>query len=253
MPYESGKPRLAIVAIIGAILTNSASLAADYADLSDVIARIDYGYFASDVRIVEAAQSELSRVPAPAGARAYYSAYAAYRLIQIDSADGGRNRRERLAHCFDVDSQVADDVAWAVEARVLVAACALSQYDGSSSHGPKRDFRLAGALAAARDLDPDNPRLQLIAALALAANDDDAVADVSIESLERAASSFEPNVDPGEILPSWGRAETLAQLGRLYLRAGRLRDARDVIEQALIEAPEFHFALSLQKELSLRR
>ena len=67
--------------------------------------------------------------------------------------------------------------------------------------------------------------------------------------LERARDEFDARAnDEG---PDWGRAELLASLGKLHLALGERRQARDLIEQALIEAPDYYFALELRKALSL--
>ena len=55
------------------------------------------------------------------------------------------------------------------------------------------------------------------------------------------------------VAPDWGRAEVLASLGEVYLELGQLREARDLIEQSLLEAPEYHVALKLRNALSLQR
>ena len=69
------------------------------------------------------------------------------------------------------------------------------------------------------------------------------------ELLERARDEFDARAnDEG---PDWGRAELLASLGKIFLELGERRDARDLIEQALIEAPDYYFALELRKALSL--
>ena len=49
-------------------------------DLGDIVARIDYGFYTADPRMIQAARDELARAGANGGAHAYYEAYAAYRL-----------------------------------------------------------------------------------------------------------------------------------------------------------------------------
>ena len=54
-----------------------------------------------------------------------------------------------------------------------------------------------------------------------------------------------------DLHPAWGRPETLAQMGAIELESGKTREARDLIERALLDAPGYVFALQLQNALSL--
>jgi Tfp pilus assembly protein PilF len=72
------------------------------------------------------------------------------------------------------------------------------------------------------------------------------------DRFERSLTSFDAWA-PTRFGPDWGRAEALTGLAAMYLAAGELRQARDLIENALIEAPEYRVALELKKELLLQR
>ncbi|HSG64524.1 MAG TPA: hypothetical protein VLD39_05965, partial [Gammaproteobacteria bacterium] len=157
-----------LAGVLVATAVSPLTAGASDAELIDVAGRIDYGYYASDSRIVAAARADLERLPVSKSARSYYLGYSAYRLSQLTSPANYRARRELLASCIDAAAAALHESAWAVEVWVLIAACALEgRVDPVRASG--YDLRLSEALDAARELDPDHPRLLLIAALALAA------------------------------------------------------------------------------------
>jgi hypothetical protein len=219
------------------------------AELIDIAARIDYGYYAGDSRVVAGARAELERLRGSSGARDYYLGYSAYRLGQLADADGHRTRRELITACTDAARAALGDPAWAVEGWVLVAACSLEGL-GEPVRALGHDLRLSEALDAARGLDADHPRLLLIEALAIAAGDGGV--DEIRAKLVVAREQFDAWAGTS-VEPTWGRAEVFATLAALCLDDGDRREARDLIEQSLIEAPGYHVALELQNRLSLPR
>lgn len=221
-------------------------------ELSDIVARMDYGFYTGDPRVIEAARSELARAGSDGGAYAYYAAYAAYRLSQLDVTARPRERRALIAGCLDAGRLSAQSEEWAAEAWILVAACSLQGIAQEPSRALGHGARLSEALAAAREIDGGNPRLLLIDSWY---RPDGMTVESEQERrrelLERARAEFDArDNDQG---PDWGRAELLASLGKIYLELGERRDARDLIEQALIEAPDYYFALELRKAVSLLR
>lgn len=220
------------------------------ADLVDIAARIDYGYYSGEARVIIGARADLERIRAVDGAVDYYLGYAAYRLSQLDTAASPRARRELLGNCVDSGRAALADSAWALEAWILIAACSVEGLTHDPSRTIGHDLRLADALSAARRLDPKHPRLLLVEAWAQRAADS---ADDGLQAqLIEARDAFDAWQSTGA-QPVWGRAEALASLGALHLELGERREARDLIEQALIEAPGYHFALDLRDRLSLAR
>ncbi len=239
----------AICAVVTLVAVGSASSAAA-SELDDIVARIDYGFYTAEPRVIEAAREALERAGAAGGAHAYYAAYAAYRLSWLDRTVRPRERRALIRSCVESARTSARTEAWAVEAWILVAACSVHGIAEEPSRARSHETRLAEALTAARELDADNPRLLLVES----SYRPDATAQESEgrrELLERARAEFDARgYEDG---PDWGRAEVLASLGKLYLERGQRREARDVIEQALIEAPDYYFALELRKAVSSQR
>ena len=219
-------------------------------ELGDIVARIDYGFYTADPRMIQAARDDLTRSGAAGGAHAYYEAYAAYRLSRLDLTARPRERRALIRACLDAGRSSARTEAWTAEAWIVVAACSIQGIAQEPSRALGHASRLSEALAAARAIDADNPRLLLVESWY---RHDDVPAEEAHERrrvlLERARAEFDARgYEDG---PDWGRAELLASLGKVYLELGQRRDARDLIEEALIEAPDYYFALELRNALSL--
>jgi tetratricopeptide (TPR) repeat protein len=77
---------------------------------------------------------------------------------------------------------------------------------------------------------------------------DAAVRDEAVKKLEAAADAFAAWTPPPDA-PGWGEAEALAALAELHLTRGELREARDLIERALLVAPGYGFAVELRTQL----
>jgi tetratricopeptide (TPR) repeat protein len=170
-------------------------------------------------------------------------------LSQVGAGESYRQRHALLERCIDDARSITDDQQWAAEAWVLVAACSLQGTIEEPSRNVGHALRLAAALEAADAIAPQNPRLLLIHARV---ERDRSAGERRERMLELARAGFEEVGHDGRF-PAWGLAETLASLGESYLERGALREARDVIEQALLEAPDYTFALELRNALSLRR
>jgi len=247
-----------LLGCLGAVLAGAASwpLLASAggvdAELADIVARMDYGYYAADSRILEAARAELDRLPGNGARKTYFKGYGAYRLSQLSEAADSRRRNDLISDCIEAGKEAAADPQWSVEAWVLVAACSLEGRDDNAARKLVYELRLKEATSAARALAPNHPRLLLVSVWAESEGGNSDDVENRRETLERARAGFEVlNGRDGD--PAWGEAETLASLGKIYLERGQLREARDLIEQALIVAPEYHFALELRSELSLPR
>src|SRR5690606_6659579 len=135
---------LALVVVASSTPTMLAALPAELADLA---ARIDYGFYTEEPRVVEAAAAALERLGHSSDVD-YYRDLAALRLAQLGAARGsGLEACSSRAPGNDARSSAA------VEAWVLAAAC-------SAVRGSTR--RAQNALQAARALDDDHPRLALV-------------------------------------------------------------------------------------------
>lgn len=237
------RPTLPATAVL--LLVAGAPRADVAEELSDFAARIDYGFYAGDAVIIEGAREALEAMAGSDPLVDYYRAYAGLRLAQIDAR--GSRRDDALEACVDYAESAARDGTLSAEAWVLVAACSRLAAEASPLTGAFHERKRKQALDRARQEDPDNPRLLLVASLpSLEDRGDEDTADQA--GLESTLAAFEAWPHPFD-LPDWGEAETLAALGAERLRQGDVRGARDYIERALLIAPDYAFALSLQRRL----
>jgi tetratricopeptide (TPR) repeat protein len=228
----------------------SAATQADLAsDLADLSARADYGFYTEEPALIEAARRDLERL-ADVAPVSYYRALAAMRSGQA-AAKLAHPAGRLFGECIESAQQSAEQEPKWAEPWVLVAACSTLAALAEPRKALLHDHRFESAVARARSLDPDNPRLALVEAWHSApAHEplDDATADVSMTALERTLELFEAEA-PGPRTPDWGEAEALALLGALYLERGETRSARDVVERALLAAPGYVKAAELMTRI----
>jgi len=240
------KLRRCLPGAVGLALLVGSAGAAIADDVSDLAARIDFGYYARERAVIEGAREALGELPGHRPLLDYYRAYAAWRLAELGGADA-RRTSAALDDCVESAGTAAQDAAMAAEAWVLVAVCSALAADASPLVAVVHQRRRSQALERAHLLEPDNPRLLLVEALATGA--DRSADEAAVRAaLEAALAAFEAWARPFA-LPDWGEAEALAALGAHYLGVGDARMARDFIERALLAAPGYEHALSLERQL----
>lgn len=240
------KLRRGVFGAVGLALLAGTAKADIADDILDLAARVDYGYYARDSAVIEGARDALRGFSGNEPLLDYYRAYAAWRLAELAGPEG-RPTPAALDDCIGSAGAAARSPGMAAEAWVLVAACSALAADASPLVAVVHERRRAQALDRARAIEPDNPRLLLVTALH--GRRDGTMGDPAVrDGLAAALAAFEAWPHPFE-LPDWGEAETLAGLGAHYLAAGDARAARDFIERALLAAPGFEYALSLQRLL----
>jgi hypothetical protein len=227
-------------------------------ELADLAGRIDYGFYVGDARAIADATATLKRMGDSDPAVRYVRAFASFRLAQL----GGERAASDAEGCVktatveEPSERLTRAAAEArarsaVESWLLVAVCAGLAGHTEPGKGLTHDKRLQQALARARELEPSNPRIVLLDAWLVSmrpALADDAVRDEAVKKLEAAADAFAAWSPPADA-PDWGEAEALAALAELHLTRGELRDARDLIERALLVAPDYRFAVELRAQL----
>ncbi len=249
---------VALLAGVPAMAAHSAPAGASPSSLhwTSVERRIESGYFQQDA----AALTGLAATLAPADGAAgdardvewqnYYAALAAYRLALLARRDETRawpyaqqciNRLNRVL-VADTDS---------AEALALQSACLALQSNLDPWRSP-----LAAPLSRARSdkalkLAPDNPRVLLLGALAarerprLFGGD----SQQAFQLMQQSVSAFERSGAPARGLPGWGAADAFTYLAQDYLTQGRALAARNVLERALLVAPDFTRAKRLMAEI----
>jgi len=212
-----------------------AAQAAPSAELLDLAARVHYGYYHGEARAIDVAVEALDRLGDSPDVL-YYKDFAALRRAQLGKAE--RPALARLHECAERDAPSGIDKRAAAEAWVLAAACAEVAGD---------DGRRQQALSLARERDDDNPRIALVEVWALeraAGTDIDKRAQVSakLAAVVEAFDAWSPPIDD----PDWGHAEALTALASAAIERGQSRTARDLIERALLLAPDYGTALDLR-------
>lgn len=234
-----------VSALLCSVLSAQPAAAQSSAELADLAARIAYGFYAEERSVLDAARRALDGMPQRDSSVRYYRALAAFRLAQLDAAAGVDVRGltdECGAHVPSGEQQTVP----AAEGWILAGACA-----SLGRRVALQQRRRDQALARARELEPANPRLALAEAWRLSPRP--ALASVPIRDeaarwlvqsvIAFGSSSSRPN------RPEWGEPEALAHLAEIYLERGNVRDARDLLDRALLIAPDYRFALALRGRL----
>jgi tetratricopeptide (TPR) repeat protein len=248
----------AIMVLAACLALASSARAGVTPELGDLAGRIDYGFYVGDARAIKDAVAALKRMSDTDPDVRYYRAFASFRLAQL----GGERAASDAESCVKnatVEEPTERLTRAAAEARarasveswLLVAVCSGLTGKAEPGKGLAHDKRLQQALAHARELEPSNPRIALIDAWLLSfrpALADASVRDDAVKKLEAAADAFAAWSPPADA-PDWGEAEALAALAELHLTRGDLRDARDLIERALLVAPDYRFAVELRAQL----
>jgi hypothetical protein len=231
--------RMSLIRALPAALA-AAAVAAHAAtpELLDLAGRVHYGYYHGEPRTIEAAIAALDRL-ADTPDVIYYRDFAALRRAQLGSID--RPASVRLAACAQRDVPTGLDKRFAAEAWVLIAACAELTGD---------DGRRERALSRARERDDDNPRIALVEAWAADSMDAAGEAEREAVSAKLAAAvaafdAWEPSIDD----PDWGHADALTAMADAAMKRGQARIARDLVERALLLAPDYRAALDVRAAL----
>jgi hypothetical protein len=217
----------------------------DSLELADLAGRVEHGYYAGDERVLEGALEDIGR-DAGSGLVAYYEALASYRLAQLRAARGFEDISRLLERCRARSETLAGDDEYAAESWILVAACAQLASRHEPLKLPPHARRAEQALARARGLDPHNPRLALVEAQGWLDRQDTQRAREAVMRLEHAAEMFAARPYEG---PEWGEAETLTLLSELSLAARDLRQARDLVERALLREPDYALAQAVRERV----
>ncbi len=255
--------KFVLAALAGAGCCAARLAAADSAaELSDLAGRIDYGFYVDDARAIEATLPALGRMSDEDASVRYYRAFAAFRRLQL-SAQHGVPADKLVADCIAnatpeesaerlPRAEAEARAKAAAESWILVAACAGFAGHPDLAKGLTRDRRGEQALARARELDAGNPRVALLDAWLVSrrpALADVQARDAAVEKLQAALAAFAA-WSPRSDAPDWGEAEALAALGEVSLARGETRSARDLIERALLIAPEYGFAVELRTKVA---
>lgn len=240
---------------------------------SDVEGRIQYAYYTNDARALNEVLSSLKPKPAEgeesAGAgdlatRSYFRALTHYRIAQVLNEKQKSQAKSAISDCDDeIDNAVralpkvplgldesdagrlqrAEDYA-------LATACTLAGREMSSI--PFGGGRIGSRIDEAVKLEPKNPRVRLVEALAAfdRAGKDAAEKAAALKKLRAVTQMFEAARAGASTTPEWGAAEAYAFLGRALYDQRDVVGAREALERSLLIAPDYAFARQLMAKIT---
>ncbi|SRR6056297_599782 len=246
--------RYLAVLVAAAVLSLSAPArsAVDMDELSDLAARVQFAVFEADFDTLDRLATELAEERARGRLEPllrYQAAYAAYRAGEL-APDEGRADSPYLERCEEQALAAAGETGAFADALALAGACAA--LDASRNLTALLSApRARRHLRAARELEPDNPRVLLLAAVSLIRRPSlvDGWASPA-ELLARASERYAVSLPPQRGEPDWGEAETAAVQAELAAAAGEVLAARDAAERALMLAPDYRRPLAVLQKLS---
>jgi tetratricopeptide (TPR) repeat protein len=229
-------------------------------ELEDAQARVEYAFYTSDTRSIEDVLQMLERLETAEPLLSwhhYYAAFGYWKLAQLYSEQaaqgrqGARGKADRAGDaCTEHANQAVQRNVRFFEAQALKAACsrfglAARVGDLATAAGCSRNKALRAAQAA----EPKNPRIKLIDAWCMSGSAG-LTSKALFEKARAAVNAFEaaPINAPGA--PNWGEPEALTLLGQVYLQRGEVQAARDLLEHALVIAPDYRKAQELLGALS---
>jgi hypothetical protein len=136
------------------------------------------------------------------------------------------------------------------EAYALGTACTLAGREMSSI--PFGGGRIGSRIDEAVRLEPRNPRVRLVEALAMfeRAGKDAEQKAAALRSLRAVTVMFEQARAQASTTPEWGAAEAYAFLGRALIDQRDALGAREALERSLLIAPEYTFARRLMTQIT---
>jgi tetratricopeptide (TPR) repeat protein len=242
-------------------------------DWSDIEGRIQYAYYTVDARALTGisnslkprpAEGDEAAVPADLSTRAYFRALAHYRLAQVLSASKKSQARGAISDCGDeVDRSIdalpkvplgldetPDAQHQRAEAYALGTACTLAGRELSAI--PFGGGRIGSRIEEAVKLEPKNPRVRLVEALAAfdRAGKDATARAAAVQQLRTVTEMFEAARTGASTTPEWGAAEAYAFLGRALFDERDVVGAREALERALLIAPEYGLARRVMAQIT---
>jgi tetratricopeptide (TPR) repeat protein len=258
------------LALAGASSFTQAQTSVDWADLEG---RIQYAYYTNDARALNGVLVSLKPKPGAEGevasdaelpTRAYFRALTHYRLAQVHTGVKKSQAKDAIDDCNDeIDHAIAalpkiplglDEVPAnrlkRAEAYALGTACTLAGREMSSM--PFGGGRIGSGIDDAVKLEPKNPRVRLVEALAMfeRAGKDANEKAAALKNLRAVTLMFEEARAKASTTPEWGAAEAYAFLGRALMDQGDAVGARESLERSLLIAPEYALARNLMTQIT---
>ena len=249
------------------VLAQSSSI-----DWADIEGRVQYAYYTNDARALNTMLNSLKpksvegeAEPAEeAVTRWYFRALTHYRLAQVLTSIKKSEAKNAIDDCGDDIDELVDALPKVplgldetdenrkhrAEAYALATACTLAGREMSSlTFG---GGRIGSRIDEAVKLEPRNPRVRLVEALAMfdrAGKDLDGKA-AALRNLRNVTVMFEQARAAASSTPEWGAAEAYAFLGRALYDMRDVVAAREALERSLLIAPDYALARQLMAQIT---
>ena len=218
----------------------------------DVQAQILYAYHTEDTNslqnLVQDLTAKLKDDASPA--LRYHLAHAHYRMGELSGHAAAHRAEGALSDCIDDIKPLLQKDVKSVEALILQGACYLALADLRTMESVVLRARAWDRLNAGAKLAARNPRLLLIESTQTLARAKMGSPErqQALSQLNLAVQVFDQSPSTNVDEPGWGHAEAYLALGRELQARGDRVQARNLIEKALIAAPDFK---SAQRQLTL--
>lgn len=216
--------------------------------LDDLTGRIEYAFYAGDSRILLQSWQQLDALQVAAvdaAVRDNYLNYGRWKAAQLLAASDPEQAERYALACVDFKPTLKTGALLATQ-HALVAAC----YGMLETLRPVRRVLYRGdreaALQRALQTHAATPQVLFIAAWLSSRLE---TADKAYPLLTKASNSFGAADNAGRGNAGWGYAETCYLLGKLELARGNVLAARNSLEQALVQAPDYRDAQQLLQSL----
>jgi len=259
--------------LLGTLALAGVATAQEATDWPDIEGRVQYAYYTNDVRALNGVLVALKPKAAEGEKesavdlvmRSYFRALTQYRLAQVLAPTKRGAAKDAIDECHDeVDNGVSalpkvplgldetdENRKQRAELYALVTACTLSGREMSTM-----PFfgggRIGSRIDEAVKLEPKNPRVRLIEALAQfdRAGKDEKEKAAALARLRTVTQMFEVARAGASSTPEWGPAEAYAFLGRALFDQRDVVGAREALERALLIAPDYAFARKLMNQIT---
>lgn len=239
------------VILIGLLLLLPAWLNAQ--EGGDVQAQILYAYQTEDtnslVNLIQDLTAKLKDAPGDA-ALSYHLAHAHYRMGQLSGRAEPHRAEQSFSACIDDLKPMLQKDVKSVETLILQGACYQQLADLKSVEAVLLRSRATDRLNAAGKIAPKNPRLLLVTSTEelVRTKAGSPERQRAFSQLNLAAQIFDTASGTSIDEPGWGHAEAYLALGKEVQARGDRVQARNLIEKALIAAPDFKAA---QRQLTM--
>jgi hypothetical protein len=228
------------------------------AELDDVVARLQFAFYSADTRSLEEMLAVLDSFEVDASltsVKSYQLAYGNWKLAQLYGQPP--DERARLNTKFSAHKAAKACVQHAREtiakdariADIYAIEAACDNFSIGSNGGGSSGCARSKSMRTALTLGAENPRVNFVNTLCSSDADTD---PGTVDRWRAVVARFEaaPPSQPGK--PDWGHAEALTLLGESYLKRGDMVAARDVLERALVLAPDYRQAQKLLQTAATR-